>query len=133
MITDHIKGKYELWIPFNPTLKEKEKGMNSIKKRRNTEFRQLIQAMDNDKFKVKRAYLGLVFHGGKQENISAVQSADNLEYEITNPIKKMQTTVKKKVGFLIGHGEVELSKTSADTGSFKSAVWSQDNWFKDSL
>ena len=70
-----------------------------------------IQAMDNDKLEVKRAYLGLVFlYGGKQETIPVVQSADNLEYEITNLIKKMQTTVKKKVGFLTGHGEVELSK-----------------------
>jgi gliding-associated putative ABC transporter substrate-binding component GldG len=70
-----------------------------------------IQAMDNDKLEVKRAYLGLVFlYEGKQETIPVVQSADNLEYEITNMIKKMTTTTKMKVGFVTGQGEAELSK-----------------------
>ncbi|MBK8551630.1 MAG: GldG family protein [Ignavibacteria bacterium] len=70
-----------------------------------------IQAMDNDKLEVKRAYLGLVFlYNGKQETIPVVQSADNLEYEITSLIKKMTGTVKRKVGFLTGHGEPEISK-----------------------
>lgn len=72
-----------------------------------------IQAMDNDKLEVKKAYLGLVFlYQGKQETIPVVQSADNLEYEITSLIKKMSTTVKRKVGFVTGHGETELSKLS---------------------
>ncbi|MEO6695706.1 MAG: Gldg family protein [Ignavibacteria bacterium] len=70
-----------------------------------------IQAMDNDKLEVKRAYLGLVFlYGGKQEVIPVVQSADNLEYEITNLIKKMNTLTKKKVGFVSGQGEVDFNK-----------------------
>ncbi|MDZ4712706.1 MAG: GldG family protein [bacterium] len=70
-----------------------------------------IQAMDNDKLEVKRAYLGLVFlHNGKQETIPVVQSADNLEYEITSLIKKMNTETKRKVGFAAGQGEVETSK-----------------------
>ena len=62
-----------------------------------------IQAMDNDKLEVKRAYLGLVFlYNGKQETIPVVQSADNLEYEITSLIKKMTMTTKRKVGILAG-------------------------------
>jgi len=70
-----------------------------------------IQAMDDDKLEVKRAYLGLVFlYGGKQEVIPVVQSADNLEYEITNLIKKMNTVAKKKVGFVSGQGEVDFNK-----------------------
>lgn len=70
-----------------------------------------IQAMDNDKLEVKKAYLGLVFlYQGKQETIPVVQSADNLEYEITSILKKMTTTIKKKVGFVTGHGEVDLNK-----------------------
>ena len=70
-----------------------------------------IQAMDNDKLEVKKAYLGLVFlYNGKQETIPVVQSADNLEYEITSLVKKMTGGVKRKVGFVSGHGEVELSK-----------------------
>jgi gliding-associated putative ABC transporter substrate-binding component GldG len=70
-----------------------------------------IQAMDNDKLEVKRAYLGLVFlYGGKQESIPVVQSVDNLEYDITTILKRFETAEKRKVGFLTGHGEVELSK-----------------------
>ncbi|MEO8665990.1 MAG: Gldg family protein [Ignavibacteria bacterium] len=70
-----------------------------------------IQAMDNDKLEVKKAYLGLVFlYGGKQETIPVVQSADNLEYQITSLIKKMTSDVKRKIGFVSGHGEVDLSK-----------------------
>lgn len=76
-----------------------------------------IQAMDNDKLEVKRAYLGLVFlYGGKQEVIPVIQSADNLEYEITNLIKKMNTVTKKKIGFVSGEGEVELSKLAQIKG-----------------
>lgn len=70
-----------------------------------------IQAMDNDKLEVKRAYLGLVFlYEGKQETIPVVQSADNLEYEITSLIKKMTVQTKRKVGFVTGQGEPDLSK-----------------------
>jgi len=76
-----------------------------------------IQAMDNDKLEVKRAYLGLVFlYNGKQETIPVVQSAENLEYEITNTIKKMQAGAKKKVAFLTGHQEAELSKLTQIQG-----------------
>lgn len=70
-----------------------------------------IQVMDNDKLEVKRAYLGLVFlYGGKQEVIPVVQSADNLEYEITSIIKKMVSAERKKIGFVTGEGEVDLNK-----------------------
>lgn len=71
-----------------------------------------IQAIDNDKLEVKRAYLGLAFlYGGKQESIPVVQSVDNLEYDITKILKKFEIgTNKKKVGFVTGHGEVDLAK-----------------------
>ncbi|MBS1516896.1 MAG: Gldg family protein [Bacteroidetes bacterium] len=70
-----------------------------------------IQAMDNDKLEVKRAYLGLVLlYGGKQEVIPVIQNSDNLEYDLTSLIKKMITKEKKKIGFVTGQGEVDLSK-----------------------
>lgn len=76
-----------------------------------------IQAMDNDKLEVKKAYLGLVFlYNGKQEVIPVVQSADNLEYEITSLIKKMKGDKKRKVGFVSGHGEVDLNKLTQIKG-----------------
>jgi len=70
-----------------------------------------IQVMDNDRLEVKRAYLGLVFlYEGKQEVIPVVQSADNLEYQITSLIKKFTSSEKKKVGFLTGQSETDLNK-----------------------
>jgi gliding-associated putative ABC transporter substrate-binding component GldG len=70
-----------------------------------------IQVVDDDKLEVKRAYLGLVFlYEGKQEVIPVVQNTNNLEYEVTSAIKKLTTESKRKVGFLAGNGETELSK-----------------------
>jgi gliding-associated putative ABC transporter substrate-binding component GldG len=70
-----------------------------------------IQVVDNDKLEVKKAFLGLVFlYQGKQEVIPVVQSAGNIEYEITSMIKKLTTEKKKKVGFLQGHGEYDYTK-----------------------
>jgi gliding-associated putative ABC transporter substrate-binding component GldG len=70
-----------------------------------------IQVVEEDKLEVKRAYLGLVFlYEGRQEVIPVVQNTNNLEYEITSTIKKLTTETKRKVGFLEGNGEIELSK-----------------------
>lgn len=70
-----------------------------------------IQVVDNDKLEVKKAFLGLVFlYQGKQEVIPVVQSIGNIEYDITNMIKKLTTEKKKKVGFLQGHGEYDYTK-----------------------
>lgn len=70
-----------------------------------------IQMTDNDKMEVKKVYVGLVFlYSGKQEIIPVVQSADNLEYEITSMIKKITTDKKKKIGFLSGNEEVDYKK-----------------------
>ncbi|MBL8007815.1 MAG: GldG family protein [Ignavibacteria bacterium] len=99
---------------LNPTSEGEGEGNELDKEAQKYGIQQVqIQAMDNDKLEVKRAYLGLVFlYGGKQEVIPVVQTADNLEYEITSIIKKFVTEKKKKIGFLTGHGEVELSKLS---------------------
>jgi gliding-associated putative ABC transporter substrate-binding component GldG len=70
-----------------------------------------IQVVDNDKLEVKKAFLGLVFlYQGKQEVIPVVQSVGNIEYEITNMIKRLATEKKKKIGFLQGHGEYDYTK-----------------------
>ncbi|MFA5405681.1 MAG: GldG family protein [Ignavibacteria bacterium] len=70
-----------------------------------------IQVVDNDKLEVKKAFLGLVFlYQGKQEVIPVVQSMGNIEYEITNMIKRLTTEKKKKIGFIQGHGEYDYTK-----------------------
>lgn len=70
-----------------------------------------IQVVDNDKLEVKKAFLGLVFlYQGKQEVIPIVQSVGNIEYDITNTIKRLTTEKKKKIGFLQGHGEYDYTK-----------------------
>jgi gliding-associated putative ABC transporter substrate-binding component GldG len=72
-----------------------------------------IQVVDNDKLEVKKAFLGLVFlYQGKQEVIPVIQSATNVEYDITSTIKKLTVEKKKKIGFLQGHGEYDYSKFS---------------------
>ena len=76
-----------------------------------------IQVVDNDKLEVKKAFLGLVFlYQGKQDAIPVVQSAANIEYEITSMIKKMGVEKKKKIGFLQGHGEYDYTKFNQING-----------------
>ncbi len=70
-----------------------------------------IQVVDNDKLEVKKAFLGLVFlYQGKQEVIPVIQSMNNIEYEITNMIKRISADKKKKIGFLQGHNEYDYTK-----------------------
>jgi len=77
-----------------------------------------IQVSDNDKMEVKKVYVGLVFlYAGKQEIIPVVQSADNLEYEITSMIKRITTEKKKKIGFLTGNDEYDYKKMQRINGT----------------
>ncbi len=76
-----------------------------------------VQVIDNDKMEVKKAYLGLVFlYAGKQEIIPYIQSAANIEYDITSTIKKLITEKKKKIGFLQGNGEYDYTKFNQING-----------------
>jgi gliding-associated putative ABC transporter substrate-binding component GldG len=69
-----------------------------------------VQVVKEDKFQAQEAYMGLLFlYGDKQEKLPVVQNVANLEYEISSAIKKLTSKELKKVGFLTGHGEPELS------------------------
>lgn len=69
-----------------------------------------VQVVKEDKFQVEKAYMGLMFlYGDKQEKLPVVQNVANLEYEISSAIKKLTSKELKKVGFLTGHGEPDLS------------------------
>ena len=70
-----------------------------------------VQVVKEDKFQVEKAYMGLVFlYGDKQDRMPVVRDMDNLEYEISSALKRMTSKELKKIGFLSGHGEPDLSK-----------------------
>ena len=72
-----------------------------------------VQVLKEDKFEVKRAYMGLVFlYEDKKEVIPVIQNTATLEYEISSTMKRITSRVQRKIGFLTGHGEPQLSELS---------------------
>ena len=77
-----------------------------------------VQVVNNDKLEVKRGYLGLVMqYEDKKEVIPVVQHLSSLEYDLTSAMKRLTTTVKKKIGYTQGHGEPGLDKMRQATQS----------------
>ncbi len=77
-----------------------------------------VQVVNNDKLEVKRGYLGLVMqYEDKKEVIPVVQNLSSLEYDLTSAMKRLTTTVKKKIGYTQGHGEPTLDKLRRATQS----------------
>lgn len=72
-----------------------------------------VQVMNQDKFEVKRAYMGLVFlYEDKKEVLPLIQSTATLEYDISSTLKRLTSKGMKKIGFLTGSGEPPLSELS---------------------
>jgi gliding-associated putative ABC transporter substrate-binding component GldG len=72
-----------------------------------------VQVVKEDKFEVKRAYMGMVLlYEDKKEVIPVIQNTATLEYDITSTIKRLTSRSQKKIGFLTGHGEPALSELS---------------------
>jgi len=70
-----------------------------------------VQVVKEDKLQIQPAFMGLVMlYGDKQERLPVVRPESNLEYEISSAVKKMTTKELKKIGFLSGHGEPQLSQ-----------------------
>jgi gliding-associated putative ABC transporter substrate-binding component GldG len=70
-----------------------------------------VQVVKEDKFEVKKAYMGLVFlYEDKKESIPVIQNTGTLEYDISSTIKRLTSKGRKKIGFLNGHGEPALSE-----------------------
>jgi gliding-associated putative ABC transporter substrate-binding component GldG len=70
-----------------------------------------VQVMREDKFEVKRAYMGMVIlYADKKEVLPVVQNTASLEYDITSTIKRLTAKGQRKIGFLTGHGEPPLSE-----------------------
>ena len=69
-----------------------------------------VQVVKEDKFEVKRAFLGLVFlYEDKKEVLPVVQNLGSLEYDISAAIKRLTMHAKKRIGYTTGHQEPELS------------------------
>lgn len=70
-----------------------------------------VQVVKEDKFEVKRAYMGMVIlYEDKKEILPVVQNTSTLEYDITSTVKRLTTHTQKKIGFLSGHGEPALTE-----------------------
>ncbi len=70
-----------------------------------------VQVVKEDKFEVKRAYMGVVLlYEDRKEVLPVIQNTANLEYELSSTIKRLTTRTQRKVGFLTGHGEPALNE-----------------------
>jgi len=68
-----------------------------------------VQAVKEDKFEVKRAFLGLVLqYEDRREVLPVVQNLGSLEYDISSAIKRLTTRVKKRIGLATGHQEATM-------------------------
>jgi gliding-associated putative ABC transporter substrate-binding component GldG len=69
-----------------------------------------VQVVKEDKFEVKRAFLGLMLmYEDRKEVLPVVQNLGSLEYDISAAIKRLTTTTKKRIGVTTGHQETEMS------------------------
>ncbi len=70
-----------------------------------------VQVVKEDKFEVKKAYMGMVFlYEDKKESIPVIQNTGTLEYDISSTIKRLTSKGRKKIGFLNGQGEPAMSE-----------------------
>ena len=69
-----------------------------------------INVPKKDKMEIANVYMGIsIGYSGKEEALPVVQSTANLEYELTSTILKVTTKEAKTVGFLTGHGELDIN------------------------
>jgi gliding-associated putative ABC transporter substrate-binding component GldG len=69
-----------------------------------------VQIVKEDKFEVKRAFLGLVMmYEDKKEILPVIQNLGSLEYDISAAIKRLTSRTKKRIGYTTGHQETELT------------------------
>lgn len=72
-----------------------------------------VQVVKEDKFEVKRAYMGLVLlYEDRKEVIPVLQDPATLEYEISSTVKRLTDRDQKKIGFLTGQGSPEMREFS---------------------
>ncbi len=86
-----------------------------------------VQVVKEDKFEVKRAYMGLVIqYEDRREVIPVIQNPSTLEYEISSTIKRLTTKGQRKIGFLTGHGEPAMQELGRIQETASAAVRADD-------
>ena len=69
-----------------------------------------VQIVKEDKFEVKRAFLGLVMmYEDKKEVLPVIQNLGSLEYDISAAIKRLTSRTKKRIGYTTGHQETAMT------------------------
>jgi gliding-associated putative ABC transporter substrate-binding component GldG len=69
-----------------------------------------VQIVKEDKFEIKRAFLGLVLmYEDKKETLPVIQNLGSLEYDLSSAIKRLTTRVKKRIGYTTGHQEPDFA------------------------
>lgn len=74
-----------------------------------------LQVLENDKFEVKRVYMGMVLlYGDEREVLPVIQTTTGLEYEITTRIKKLVDENRAVVGIAtVGTDAPAMDRISA--------------------
>jgi len=71
-------------------------------------------ASDQNQIKIQRIYAGIVVQQGtRTEVIPQISTGSSIEYAISTSIKKMTATSKPSIGFLTGHGEMNINNLNA--------------------
>lgn len=72
-----------------------------------------VQVVKEDKFEVKRAYMGMAFlYEDRKEVLPVIQNTGTLEYEISSTVKRLTARTQRKIGFLSGAGTPSLQEIS---------------------
>lgn len=69
-----------------------------------------VQVVKEDKFELKKAYMGLVMlYEDKREALPVIENVNSIEYDMSSAFKRLTTKIKKKIGYTIGHDENDLT------------------------
>ncbi len=70
-----------------------------------------FQVTNQGKMEVVNGVIGLVlFYKGETKAIPIIQNAENMEYEVTSAIMQISNENKKKIGYVTGHGEYDITQ-----------------------
>lgn len=70
-----------------------------------------MNIVEQDKIEVKNGYLGIaIVYGDRVEILPVVQNILNVEYDLVASIKKVTASEERRLGYVIGHGEPELTE-----------------------
>jgi gliding-associated putative ABC transporter substrate-binding component GldG len=72
-----------------------------------------VQVVKEDKFEVKRAYMGMVFlYEDRKEVLPVIQNTATLEYEISSTVHRLTSRTQRRIGLLAGSGMPVLQELS---------------------